>query len=619
MIKLNVYGVNFEELNINNLSKRGVFDSLKTFWNGDEMSYVQYLESIGINYYSTLDNVYSVYSFNKSLNEEIEKFKYAIENKNSGAFDFKAIPLFTNRNLPAMQDNQYLKLTFDLRELQDQSKLQQIKDAFIETDSVSLVDFKEIGDDSLTLVFHRRGAMKYFDDYILNVSKDKVQLLEKFKVVKDNSFIVARFLLDLSHKLKELGIDESFGYYYEQGTQKKEISNTIDEIIFWGGLNLDEKEQQKALERDGEEIAKSAKDLAKAEIKEERDSKRDSLPKDSTIQVIQTEKQLPKVFNIISMSELDSNSTSHKETQVPNIDKIIEDSFSLYTQKEFEKTKIRLEKAQKDAKEAYRDLKDSLNNGFSINEALKTLTQKYRNDDTVNFASLLFTRDILNLKVKEQEIISLKNELDIAKKAEDELLEQITKREETISKQKGTIQLKVNEMTKLKEEFEKELETFREIDSKIQVLEKYSKEQDEIISDLNLENQELNNDLKEAEQYRASLKAKNEYLEQSLKEKNKKIELLEQEIKDSYKYQIELENLRVRVESQNQKNDFLEQEAKKAYVLENKVLKLELENSGFKDKEKILQEQIDYLKSELNKRNQSNDEARAQRSKDILG
>ncbi|OCS21951.1 hypothetical protein CFVI97532_07060 [Campylobacter fetus subsp. venerealis cfvi97/532] len=619
MLKLSLYGANFEELNINNLSKRGVFDSLKTFWNGDEMSYINYLESIGIDYFNTLSNIFSL---NKTLNEDIEKFKYAISSGNTGNFDFRAVSLFTNKNLQNIQDSQYLKLNIDLREIQDRSKIDEIKDIFLTTPSVSIVEFKEVGEENLSLVFHKRGAMKYFDDYLLNIAKDKIQILENFKKAKDNSFIVARFLLDISHKLKEIGIDEVFGYSYEQGTQTKEISKSIDEIIYWGGLNKDEKEKQKAIEKENDEISKSAKEIAKLEIKEERDKTRDSLPKDSTIKILQTEKQPPKVYSIASMSEVSKQSNNYDETPKVDIDKIIEESFSLYTKKEFEKTKIRLEKAQEDSKNAYMDLKESLNNGLSINEALKNITQKYRNEDTINFASLLFTKDILNLKVKEQEINELKNELNIAKNAENELLEQITKREETISKQKGTIQLKVNEMTQLKEDFEKEIAILKEADEKLQILTKYSNEQEQIIADMDKENEELNQDLQMSKQENISLISKNEYMQKAQKDNEQKITLLEKELKESYKFQIENESLKSRLESLNQKNEFLEQEVKKAYIVENKSFKLELENQTLKEKEKFLQEQISNLKEELDRikknKNEETSEHKTQRSKDIL-
>ncbi|CAD7289517.1 hypothetical protein LMG7974_01594 [Campylobacter majalis] len=623
MLKLNIYGVNFLEQNINSISKRGVFDALKIFWNGDDRSYIDYLESIGIDYFHNLSNLYSL---NQNLNEDIEKLKYAISKQNTGNFDFKAVSLFTNKNLPPIQDSQYLSLTIDLREIQDRSKIDDIKDVFLTTPSVSLVDFKEIGENSLTLIFHRRGALKYCDEYVLNMSKENIQLLENFKTAKDNNFILTRFLLDMSHKLKELGVDEVFGYTYEQGSQTKEISKSIDEIISWGGLSMIEKEQRKALERQNDDILKNAKEIAKSEIKEERDSKRDSLPKDSTIQILQTEKQPPKVFNLASMAEVVKTTTDNntrEETPKINIDKIIEDSFTLYTQKEFEKTKMRLEKAQSDAKEAYVDLKNNLNNGLSINEALKNITQKYRNEDTINFASLLFTKDILNLKIKEQEINELKNELSISKKAENELLEQITKREETISKQKGTIQLKVNEMTQLREDFEKELKVLREADNKLQILNKYSEEQEQIIADLDNDNNDLNEQLQAEKQNNTSLRAKSEYLQNIIKEKSDRITILEQEVKDGYKDKIEIERLKTNLEIQVQKSELLEQEAKKVFLAENQIFKLELENKSLKEREKILQDQIDFLKTQLDKQQNSpvsddHQKQKQQRSKDIL-
>lgn len=597
MLKLSISGVNFEELNIKNLSKRGIFDSLKIFWNGDDMSYIDYLNSIGVDYFKTFENTFT---FNKNLNEDIEKLKYAINAGNTGKFDFKAIPLFTNKNLPNLQDSQYIKLNIDLREIQDHTKISEIKDIFLTTPSSSLVEFKEVGEENLSIIFHRRGAMKYCNEYLLNMSKEKIQLIENYKIPKDNSFIVARFILDFSHKLKEAKINESFGYNYEQGSLTKEISKNVDEIIFWGNLSLDEKEKEKEKERENEEMKKNAKEIAKTEIKDERDSMRDSLPKDSTIKILQTEKQPPNVFNIASISENSKNDKEYKP-QV-NIEKIIEDSFSLYVQKEFEKTKMRLDRAQKDAKDAYNDLKEYLNQGLTINEALKNVAQKYRNEDTLNFASLLFTKDILNLKIKEQEINDLKNELNIANNTENELLEEITKREETISKLKGTIQLKVNEMVQLREDFEKEIKDLKEIDIKFQKLTEYSNEQDQIIADLNAENEELNEDIKNIQQDINNLTAKNQFMQEQINEYKERIGILEAENKKSYKLQIENENLK-------NKNEYLENEIKTIHMSENENFKLQLENQNLKEKEKFLQEKIYILQ---------NTEPKKLRSKDIL-
>ncbi len=124
--------------------------------------------------------------------------------------------------------------------------------------------------------------------------------------------------------------------------------------------------------------------------------------------VVLKEKTLPRLNNLKSTRLENQNyqNIEQSESQTKNseeeIQQIISDSFELYIQKEVEKTNIRLEKAKKDSFNAYEDLKANLKDGLSILEAIKNIQQKYRNEDTINFATLLFSKDILNVKAKEE-------------------------------------------------------------------------------------------------------------------------------------------------------------------------------------------------------------------------
>ena len=69
MLSLSLYKVNFDELNINNLSKRALLDSLRKFWTNDDYSYLAYLEKLNINYYQKFTNIFEL---NNNLNEEIK-------------------------------------------------------------------------------------------------------------------------------------------------------------------------------------------------------------------------------------------------------------------------------------------------------------------------------------------------------------------------------------------------------------------------------------------------------------------------------------------------------------------------------------------------------------------
>ena len=347
MLSLSLYKVNFDELNINNLSKRALLDSLRKFWTNDDYSYLAYLEKLNINYYQKFTNIFEL---NNNLNEEIQKINKAIAEENTGHFNFKAINLLKSKNLKEINDNEYYKFNIDLRHLNDNSKINEIKDIFLNTDSVSLVDFKEVEDERISLIYHKKGAFIYNDEFLLNTSRDKINLLENFKVAKDNNFIIARFILDLAKNLKEAGINEDFAFSYEIGNNKKEIIKNIDEIIFWGNLNAKEKEEEKAKIKLREEQEQIAKEQAKAEIKEEMNANRTSLKANSTNAKIEEEKNMPRMNIRTIIEENNKNTKNLNEKMVnpqTNIEEIINNSFELYNKKELEKTRIRQKKIVK--------------------------------------------------------------------------------------------------------------------------------------------------------------------------------------------------------------------------------------------------------------------------------
>lgn len=623
MLKLSISKVNFDELNINEISKRSVFDSLSIFWNSSEMAYLEYLDSIGIDYYKKSPNIFKL---NESLNEEIKKFQEAVANDNIGDFDFKAIKLFGSKNLKEINDNEYFSLNIDLRNIYNEENLQNIKDAFILTQSPSLVEFKTINENRLSLIFHKKGAMKYFDNYLINNTRtNSIQLLENFKEPKDNNFIVARFILELSRALKEKNINEDFSYSYYIGNANKEVIENIDNIILWGEKNPQEKEEAKAEIKNQENIENSAKEIAKKEIKEENNKTRDSLEKDSAQKILDTEKVVPKL-QTISVLEDEEIKEIKKENMEREIEKVIENSFEIYRQKELEKTKIRLEKAEKDSLQAYDDLKKYLNNGTSILEAIKNIQQQYRNEDTINFATLLFSKDILSLKNKEQEIQNLKEELEKSKKYENELIDEISKREESISKIKGTLQSKINEMALMKEEFDQEIEHLRENDLKLQELTRYSNEQDEVIIEMKKANDLLSAQINGLKHNLSESNAENNALKNTIVKLENKEKENENLIKQNYEMQIRLKEQ----ENKLNKLNILEENVNKYQSLqfENKYLQKIIEED--KENEKKYKEKIEYLEKKLERifdkfvnnnstnLNENNNE-KDLRAKDILG
>ncbi|EAJ1956594.1 hypothetical protein CTX62_04950 [Campylobacter upsaliensis] len=632
MIPLTLAKVNFDELNINNLSKRALLESLKIFYKKDDISYFDFLESKGINYFKNFKNIFEL---NNELNAEIKIFNDLASKEELMGFDFKASSLL-KRNLKTLSDNDYYKLNLDLRELNNNDDFTKIKDIFLNLNSISLVDFKEVGEQRLSLIYNKRGVSIYNDEFVLANARDNINLLENFKEAKDNNFIVARFILELARKFKEENINESFSYKFSSnGT---EVIKDIDEIIYWGSLNKEEKEELKAKAKEQNGLNEKAIQIAKKEIKDEINAQRASLAKDSTTKSLEEQKTPVRLANIKTLNEELPKNPKQEENPQEKIEKIINESFELYYQKELEKTQIRLEKAKKDSFNAYDDLKMNLNNGLSIIEALKIIQQKYRNEDTINFASLLFSKDILNIKEKELELKSLKEELESSYHIQNTLNDEITKREETISKLKGTIQVKVNEMTALKLEFEEEIESLKEAELKFKELEKHTKEQDEIITDLDNENQSLSDENKALKEEKIKLEANHSFLQNTLKEYKEKEAFYKQELSNLKSLEkkamsLELENENLKTKEQGFKEELLELNGKlkDSFRQEFELERLNLENTHLKnslkesnDKEQTYKEKIAKLESQLesflNQALKAQEEPKKElRSRDILG
>ena len=647
MIPISVFRANFDELNINNLSKRALLDSLKVFYQDNEYEYMNFLESIGINYYEEFNNIYEL---NNTINKEIKILNDIATKQELDKFDFRAVNLL-KRNLKEINDSEYYKMNLDLRHLNDNSTLSAIKDAFILTNGVSLVEFKDIEDERISLIYHKKGAMIYDGELLLhNARAEKVQLLENFKEPKDNNFILTRFLVDFSRKLKELGINESFCYTYEMGGSTKEVIKNIDEILYWGSLSKEEKEIKKESLKKEQDLNNKATELAKSEIKEERNSLRDSLKKESKNEVLE-EKTLPRLNNLKNTKFENENKESHQNIESPKseitseeqIQQIINDSFEVYTQKEIEKTNIRLEKAKKDSFNAYEDLKANLKDGLSILEAIKNIQQKYRNEDTINFATLLFSKDILNLKAKEEEIKNLTSELESSYHLQEKLNDEITKREETISKLKGTMQGKINEMTALRYEFEEKMQEVAETEIKLKELEKYSQEQETTIVDLDNENQELSNKNKELNNEKIKLESQNEYLKTKEQGFVEQLNELKEEVKEKFKKELELEKAiaenrylqEIIADYKEKEKEFatrlneFEMKIQKGLAKEIELEKVTTENrylqeivADYKQKNTLLENRLDDISKKLEREsleNQEREQPKKLRSRDILG
>lgn len=615
MLNLTLRKVDFNELKVEDISKRPILETLYKFWTKGEAEYIDFLEKHNIDYYK---NFSSMAELKETMKNDITNLNAIAEQGLENSFDFKTINFLKSKNLKEIFDHEFVKLTIDLREINDKSKKDEIKDLFLETKSVSLVDFVDVDEDSCSIIYHKKGAYHYNNEPYMCNSRESLTLLENYEVPKDNNFILSRFLLDLSSKLEENDIKESFCVRYGNGDEN--IKN-IEEVIYWGHLSADEKKELKNQLREQKEMNDEAKSLAKQELKAETNAKRNSLTQQEANEAL--EEKSARLYNVAEFNKQNTKNEIVQKEQTPKNDEskesqivdIIAKSIELYKAKEQEKLKAKLDKAEKDSANAYSDLKEYLNNGLSILEALKNIQQKYRNDDTINFASLLFSKDILSLKSKEDEIISLEREKDALKNECANAYNEIDKREETISKLRSTLQTKLNEMqnfeyeleqtfeAKLKEREEKMLQELEALQAN---QEKISNEFKEEINELDLANEELSKENKAINEMNLKLNSQNQALMLQLDNSKKEFENIQEELKakldSTQDYIKNLYKLEAQAEVFNDKENMYKEQLKE-----------------LKEKNALLESRIDTLIHNL--QNEENEEKtkKSKRSKDILG
>lgn len=611
MLNLSIRQVDFNELKVENLSKRPILDALQKFWTKSENEFYEFLEQNDLDFYKKYS---SIAELKDGLAKDIEKINTIAQNE-SGFFDYKIINALKPRYLKEINDYDFFKITIDLREVTDNQK-QAIIDSFLETKSVSLVDFVDITDDSCSIICHKKGAMYYHNEPVMtNTRTNNLTLLENFKVPKDYNFILARFLFDFANKLDDNDINESISTI---SYNNEKIVKNIKELIYWGNLTPEEKEDVKDTLNKAKQVSQEAKDIAKTEIRQEINAKRESLNQGEAKKQVDENKDIRlDVGNDFVISNIaNRNIKIIPEKKSVELDSKIADivarSIELYKQKETEKFKMKMERAEKDSFSAYGDLKELLNNGLSIIEALKNIQQKYRNEDTINLASLLFSKDVLSLSSREKEISNLNRDMDNLKKELESTYNEVEKREETISKLRSTLQTKINEASNIKYELEKEFST------KLQVLE--AEHANEIsayageIEELNTENEKLFNE-------NNNLNSKVNALEQSLNNQKFDFERMGKDNKA-----ITDENIKLKMH-----NESLSQKAKEAENSTKAMYKLEAQLDVFKEKENLLKEQNTELKNKIaelesrlfkmtnNTTHSTQDESKTKRSRDILG
>lgn len=513
MIKLTHTKAQMQDLNILNLYQTPLA-TLQNFWEGSTQDYNEYLA----NYHLNLDwNVDNLHNLHNRVNESFEKMIHAV-NKNVSEFNFKIRNALKPRNLVALELQDYMKLEIDISN-EDKETQEKLIQTFLSMNTRSFVDFREIQDSKLILIYNRRGMYDEGDRIAVCKAKTGISLKDNFKIAKDNNFIVSGVVKELA-----LACDCDFMYEYQAGIDTKRMIATSDEISQLAQIKQDSNKQLEAIQ--------AIKEQAKLEIVKENALNRISLKEDSNYDEISKE----------SNTEIKLQNTINKQDD-------IQTSIEYYSNKEIEKVKLRLEKAKTEAIVVYKELRAKIESGMGILESLNILKQKYREEHTVNLASIYLGRDLQDIPNKENVIKALESEILQKEQEIKEKDKEITKREDAIYNLKSTLGSKEVEIRNIQYKFD---DTLQELQKETQetlsnLTQEHKKEKEVLEQDLSIADELIQRKTQENTQLQHSLDSVNLQLTTQLQE----LQRLRDENKEIYAKNISLQELN------KQTNDFL--------------------------------------------------------------
>lgn len=457
MILINLEKATLADINLIDLLQTPD-QAIRYFWYGSDEELQQYFKKHGISIDWDVPNI-------EALKQRSDMFMQKIADavkKDLSKFDFRLRNTLIKRNLAPLSEEDFMKISFDLSGLSDAQK-EKIKKSVFMLQSNTLIDFREIKDDNLVIVANRKGMYDEGERIALVKAKQSITLKENFKHAKDSNFVMAGLVTALAR------IDQTIDFVHKYKTAdnvEKEFRASGSEV-----LKIEDQKDAKAREEIREAQAKAiakaelenekkgepaqtitpaaeqVKAVAKEELKKEAAKNRDSLTNDSTVE--QLNKEGSTQIKIAPVVE---------DAAPVSLDAIAEETESLYIDKEIEKMKQRLAKAQKDAPGIYKEMRQRIAAGDGVLDVINVAKQKYREEHAVNLASIYLTRDLQEIEVKEKEIAKLGATIDSKNQAIAEKEDAITKREATITSLRSTMAEKENERRLLVERYEAQLE-----------------------------------------------------------------------------------------------------------------------------------------------------------------
>ena len=627
VINLSLEKIGYEAINLKSARDIPLFTTVREYYKGTGAEFANFLTNNGMSYEK---NFNSIHDMHEHISNSVKVLKATFESGKTDKFDFKAVSVLNSKMFDNISEDDYALLKFDISSFSTDDK-DKIKNAFFGAKCKSFVYFKEADNDELRLFYNRKGITLDENNAVkIYTSKDKVSITEGYKSVKDANYISSGFILELSKKMHEFGFnDDTFAYSYNRAdglTNTMEYS--VSQILQIANTPKEEKDAIEKKEAIRQEIANAkevievetieeptndVKEIAKAQIRQERSQKRQSLPPESM------EEQILKS----STSQVRFSKDILEKDDV-DLDAEISRLFDEYDNKELEKKRILLQEARQKGNYAYSDLKENIKNGVSIAEAMRYVTQTYKNEDVLNFASMLLTKDLMEIALKERKIETLNGTITAYSVENDKLVDVIAKRENTIKELQSTLTKKNNEINLVLEATEEKMNQLSlETEKKIHEIEKkYENElgelnelldkQEAIIARLKYEKENSENsykkileeksgDIKRLESEVGELKEfkyKSNSLEQQLVERDSKISKLESEVGELKSVNYENNLLKQSIAEKDSKISKLENDIDELKDFKHKC-------NAFEEQNKLLQDKIKELEEKLKNINNS--------------
>ena len=627
VINLSLEKIGYEAINLKSARDIPLFTTVREYYKGTGAEFANFLTNNGMSYEK---NFNSIHDMHEHISNSVKVLKATFESGKTDKFDFKAVSVLNSKMFDNISEDDYALLKFDISSFSTDDK-DKIKNAFFGAKCKSFVYFKEADNDELRLFYNRKGITLDENNAVkIYTSKDKVSITEGYKSVKDANYISSGFILELSKKMHEFGFnDDTFAYSYNRAdglTNTMEYS--VSQILQIANTPKEEKDAIEKKEAIRQEVANAkevievetieeptndVKEIAKAQIRQERSQKRQSLPPESM------EEQILKS----STSQVRFSKDILEKDDV-DLDAEISRLFDEYDNKELEKKRILLQEARQKGNYAYSDLKENIKNGVSIAEAMRYVTQTYKNEDVLNFASMLLTKDLMEIALKERKIETLNGTITAYSVENDKLVDVIAKRENTIKELQSTLTKKNNEINLVLEATEEKMNQLSlETEKKIHEIEKkYENElgelnelldkQEAIIARLKYEKENSENsykkileeksgDIKRLESEVGELKEfkyKSNSLEQQLVERDSKISKLESEVGELKSVNYENNLLKQGIAEKDSKISKLENDIDELKDFKHKC-------NAFEEQNKLLQDKIKELEEKLKNINNS--------------